>query len=264
MSKQKLRLGISPCPNDTWIFGALALGLLPDCPYEFEVHYADVQTLNEAALQGDFDLIKISFGTWIHLEHHCLLNCGGAMGYGCGPLLLGKQDCLNMSEPVVLPGAGTTAALLFAHYARSQGLEISHRHAFFDEIYRDLCSGTIDQGVAIHECRFTWHQDGLHLIADLGAYWEQTQKAPIPLGAILLNQNHGALQKELETWIRRSIEYAESHPESLLPWIQGKAQIEELQVVHAHIKTYVNDFSKDIGDEGRRAMQVLKQLALSL
>lgn len=264
MSKKKFRIGISPCPNDTWIFGALVLGKFPDCPFEFDVSFADVQSLNEEALAGDFDLLKISFGTWLHLKGPLLLNVGGAMGYGCGPLLLSTEAAFQADLGVNLPGKGTTATLLFKYWAKREGINVPLHYAFFDEIYRDLVEGKAKQGVAIHECRFTWEKDGLHLVQDLGAYWEINVHAPIPLGGIILHEKHSEDLAELEKWILRSIEWAENHEAELLPWIQTKAQISDIQVVRSHISTYVNRFSKNMGEEGHRAVQVLRELSAEL
>lgn len=259
MSKIKIRLGISPCPNDTWIFGALVLNRLEGCPFEFDVTFADVQTLNEKAMSGDFDVLKISFGTWLGLNQHRLLQAGGAMGFGCGPLLLSRNSQFDPRNAVYLPGTGTTARVLFDFWAKHQGFEhLDTPFAFFDEIYRDLLAGIISQGVAIHECRFTWEGDGLHLIQDLGAFWESKTQSPIPLGGIIVHEELASHAAELENWIRQSIYWAEANRDELLPWIQKHAQIEDMGVVMSHIRTYVNEFSLDLGDLGDLAIQNLR------
>lgn len=259
MSKRKLRLGISPCPNDTYIFAALIHGELLDCPFDFEVEYADVQTLNEKALRGEYDLVKVSIATHLNLPDSILLDAGGAMGYGCGPLLLSSQPELNHQQTVFLPGPGTTARLLFDFWNQAQDHPFERQdYLFFDQIYQKLITHEIQMGVAIHECRFTWQKDGLHLIQDLGDFWEQQTSLPIPLGGILLHPSLIELQTDLEHWIRSSIEWIENHPQTHLAWIQSKAQIEDLNVVQSHIKTYVNEFSRQTG-LGQNSIQVLKE-----
>ena len=264
--KIKIRLGISPCPNDTFIFGALALNLLDDCPFEFITTYADVQTLNERALSQDFDLLKVSFGLWVNIQSQVvLLNCGGAMGFGCGPLILSQanlkyDNSLDVDQPVWLPGKHTTAQVLFDFWCQKTQQKFEVKYAFFDEIYHKLQSKKILQAVAIHEGRFTYEKDGLKCIQDLGQFWEEQTASPIPLGGIILHPNLSMHQKDLEIWIRKSIHFAQEHFSDLEAYIQSKAQIFDPEVIQSHIKMFVNEFSLDWGDEGQRAIRVLSDV----
>ena len=267
-----IRLGISPCPNDTFIFGPWVLGLLPDAP-GVEVEFHDVQRLNELALAGALDLAKVSFGAWPLLRRGdagrapwALLRCGGALGMGCGPLLLRSPRGRGKGGGrVFLPGEFTTAARLFSWWRGRPGAgpEVPSEVAFerFDHIYRKLVDGEIEWGVAIHECRFTYARDGLERAVDLGDAWERATGAAIPLGGIVLrgdlDRADPGLLPRLEDAIRASIAYSKAHREELLPWIVEKAGIPERAVVDAHIDTYVNAFSENLGETGLRAVRTL-------
>lgn len=255
----RLRIGISPCPNDVWVFAGLLSGEVgPGADAVFE----DVQTLNEragAAAEG-FDLVKISYAAWPKWSgtHH-LLECGGALGRGCGPLLLRKgEGAFDPEGPVWIPGSGTTAAFLLRHWL---GREPAHvRIAPFDALYRHLVETPGAQGVVIHEKRFTYARDGLSLVADLGEAWEARTGCPIPLGAIVAPS--GSNTDFLEGCIRASLDWAESHPESALAWCRRHADDMDDAVMRAHIDLYVNAWTRDLGDEGRSAVaEFLARLA---
>ena len=196
----RLSLGISTCPNDTYIYEALVAGL-KDSPFEWDVHFADVQTLNEMIMRGELDVAKVSAQVYpkIRKDYVCL-GCGGAIGYGCGPLLLSsKSGAFDPAQETVLPGANTTAALLFRFwYGRKFGGSSQVRYALFNEVYSSLLDKSAAQGVTIHEHRFTWKRDGLHMLQDLGAYWEQETGSPIPLGIAVARRS---LSYELVRWL---------------------------------------------------------------
>jgi 1,4-dihydroxy-6-naphthoate synthase len=259
----RLSLGISTCPNDTFIYENLIKGL-KDSPFQWDVHYADVQTLNEMVLAGKLDVAKVSAQIYpLVRENYCVLGCGGAIGYGCGPLLLSSEsESFEPEKPTTLPGKNTTAALLFKFwYEKKYGGSPNLHYAFFDEVYRNLLSGAIPQGVTIHEHRFTWKRDGLHLLQDLGAFWEEETRSPIPLGIAVARKSFSReLVEGVESEIRKSLKMAWARGEMVTPFIQEKAQIEEKNVIESHIKMFVNDFSESILGKGEVALERLWML----
>ncbi len=259
----KLKIGISPCPNDTYIFHALLNQLVDTNPFEFDVTFADVQSLNEGAQSGDFDIVKISYGNlWNVQNKYGLLYSGGAMGFGCGPLLLStKSNKLNQNIPIGVPGENTTANALLKFWAAGEGVTIKEEYAFFDELYRDLLNGNRVQSLVIHENRFTYASDGLYLICDLGEYWEKKTEAPIPLGGIIIRRNLGKkVAKNIDALIHRSVEFAWKYPDKSKSFIKEYAQETEESVVKSHISLYVNDFSAHMGNKGKSAVRRLQQL----
>jgi 1,4-dihydroxy-6-naphthoate synthase len=259
----KLKIGISPCPNDTFIFHALLKNLIDADSFEFEVTFADVQSLNEGAKAGDFDIVKISYGNlWNIQDRYGLLYSGGAMGYGCGPLLLStKSNSLDQDIPVGVPGENTTANALLRFWATGEGVTYKAEYASFDELYRNLFNGDRIQSLVIHENRFTYEQDGLYLICDLGEYWERKTEAPIPLGGIVIRRDLGVdVASQVDGLIRRSVEFAWNNPEKSKSFIKEHAQETEESVVKSHISLYVNDFSAHMGDKGKTAIERLQQL----
>lgn len=260
----RLSLGISTCPNDTYIYEALVKGL-EKSPFEWNVHFADVQTLNEMVRRGELDVAKVSAQVYpkVEKDYQCL-GCGGAIGYGCGPLLLSSMaDSFDPSRPIVLPGSDTTAALLFRFWhSRTQKTPADLRFALFDQVYRSLRSKEAPQGVVIHEHRFTWKQDGLFLLQDLGAFWEQETGTPIPLGIALARRTLGAEVIGLvQDEIRESLRRARARESLTTDFISEKAQIEDPSVMEAHIKMFVNDFSENVGERGWAALEHLWTLA---
>jgi len=259
----RLSLGISTCPNDTFIYENLIAGI-DNSSLEWDVHYADVQTLNEMVMRGELDVAKISAQAFpLIKDNYRYLHCGGAIGYGCGPLLLSSEaDVFDPKGATVLPGKNTTAALLFKFwYMKKFHGEPSVQYAFFDEVYRGLLSGSHSQGVTIHEHRFTWKSDGLHLLQDLGAFWEQETHCPIPLGIAVIRKSLSSdLVSHVENEIRESLKRAWDRPEMVTPFIEGKAQISEKKVIESHIKMFVNDFSEHIGESGEAALKNLWML----
>ncbi|SHL23984.1 1,4-dihydroxy-6-naphthoate synthase [Fibrobacter sp. UWEL] len=266
-----LSLGISTCPNDTFIYEALIEGL-ENSPFQWDVHFADVQTLNEMVRRGELDVAKVSAQVYpkVDQEYKCL-GCGGAIGYGCGPLFLSAvSDQYNPELPVVLPGAETTAALLYRFWhsrtqACSKGIEpmanLNVKFALFDQVYRSLLSKEASQGVVIHEHRFTWKQDGLHLLQDLGAFWEQETGTPIPLGIAVARKSLGEETISLvEAEIRKSLAVARSRKDPVTPFIDEKAQISSREVMVSHINMFVNDFSENVGERGWAALENLWRL----
>ena len=260
----QLSLGISTCPNDTFIYEALVHGL-ENSPFEWKVTYADVQTLNEMVLRGELDVAKISAQVYPQIrEAYRCLGCGGAIGYGCGPLLLSSSaNAFDPELSTTLPGTNTTAALLFRFwYSRKFKNAPKLDYALFNEVYQRLLNKSAPQGVTIHEHRFTWKRDGLHLLQDLGAFWEQETGSPIPLGIAVAKKELGFAEIEaVEREIRRSLQMARQRKNPVTPFIVEKAQIDDEEVIKSHIAMFVNDFSENVGDAGWRALENLWRLS---
>ncbi len=249
-----LTLAHSPCPNDTFVFHALTHGLVPGAP-EFDVTYADVDVTNTAALDGAYDLVKVSYAAlpWL-LDSYELLPCGGALGRGCGPLVLTNGKSVE-GGTVAVPGERTTAYLLFRLWSAATPparIEVVP----FNEIMPGVASGEYDAGLVIHEARFTYQRYGLTCVQDLGSWWEQETGAPIPLGAILANKSTVDSARAAE-WIRASVRHAWAHPEDSRDYVLKYAQELEPAVVDQHIALYVNNFTEELGAEGRRAVGTL-------
>jgi len=256
---QQLSLGYSPCPNDTFIFYGLIHGKVP-CPgVEFSERLEDVETLNQLALKKQLDLTKISYHALGHLrESYVLLRSGGALGRGCGPLVIAAQETSMAKlrgKKIAIPGQLTTANLLLQLYSAGyENLLILP----FDKIMAAVEQGLADAGVIIHESRFTYQQYGLKQILDLGQWWEQESGYPIPLGGILAKRDLGAtLISKVEAALRQSIEYAYAYPQEPQIYIKQHAQELDSDVINNHIELYVNDFSLDLGEEGIQAVNSL-------
>lgn len=255
MSKKPLSIAYSPCPNDTFIFCALARK--PD----IETHLHDVETLNRWALEERFDVTKLSFHAWLLVQDtYRMLNVGAALGRGCGPLVIAPNaQCLTPSASIAVPGEYTTAHLLL----RLWRPDIQHRVFMpFDQIMDAVASGEVDAGVIIHEGRFVYAQRGFHCLQDLGEWWEAETGRPIPLGCIAARKSLGAERiAEIEKRLKASIDSAFADPESTSEYVKAHAQELSDKVTSEHIKTYVNDFTRDLGPEGREAIQVLQERA---
>lgn len=260
-----MRIAFSPCPNDTFVFHALVHGLIPGTP-EFEVTYADIDRTNGWAAEGKGgDIMKISFAAlpWV-LDKYALLPCGGALGRGCGPLVLTKGNSEQLGDPaslsgrrVAVPSERSTAYLLFRLWAAQHvpgGVgEIIVMP--FDQIMPAVQDGSIDAGLVIHEARFTYKNYGLQLMADLGNWWEEDTGLPIPLGAIIADRSLDLAS--ICSWIKQSVEYAWAHPEASADYVLSHAQEMSPDVTQAHINLYVNKYSADLGDDGYAAISAL-------
>jgi 1,4-dihydroxy-6-naphthoate synthase len=256
-----LSLAISPCPNDTFVFHALVHGLVPGAP-PVEVTYADVDVTNTAAERGAFDLVKVSYAALPYLlDSYELLPCGGALGRGCGPLVLtnGSGNADLSGARVAVPGDRTTAYLLFRLWSAKQPparIEVVPFH----EIMPGVAAGRYDAGLVIHEARFTYPRYGLTALVDLGEWWEGETGFPIPLGAILARR--GVVDPVQATeWIRASVRHAWANPSASQDYVLAHAQEMEPDVVTQHIKLYVNDFTAELGDEGYAAVRHLLDAA---
>ncbi len=255
-----LSLAVSPCPNDTFVFHALVHGLIPGTP-EVNLTFADVDVTNTAAERGEFDLVKVSYAAlpWL-LDDYELLPTGGALGRGCGPLVLARTPDQDISgATVAVPGDRTTAYLLFRLWAADKQparIEVVPFH----EIMPGVAEGRFDAGLVIHEARFTYQRYDLVSLADLGEWWEADTGLPIPLGAILAKK--GAVDPaEATEWIRKSVSMAWANPDASRDFILEHAQEMESEVVKQHIDLYVNEFTLDLGKEGLAAADALLQRA---
>jgi 1,4-dihydroxy-6-naphthoate synthase len=260
-----MKITFSPCPNDTFVFHALTHGLIPGAP-EFDVTYADIDITNNLAMgKGRPEILKISYAAlpWA-LTEYALLPCGGALGRGCGPLVLTANQEAREKGPAALsgrriavPSERSTAYLLFRLWAARHipgGVgEIVIMP--FNEIMPAVRDGLIDAGLVIHEARFTYPSFGLTLLTDLGAWWESDTGLPIPLGAIIA---HRSLDLAAITgWIRASVDYAWAHPEASRAYVLSHSQELSPDVAQAHINLYVNEFTADLGDAGYAAIEAL-------
>ncbi len=255
-----LKLAISPCPNDTYIFGAWTLGLSEGSgELPVKATYMDIQELNEASSIGNYDVIKISAAHWHKVRNNYqILTCGAALGDDCGPLLVSKK--FHDVPPgnnwdVVLPGMETTAAYLF-QYAfpyinRKQTL-------LFSNIEEALLEGRFDTGVLIHESRFNYAEKGLHLLCDLGSYWTQKTGCPIPLGLIVIRRElPETLKTQVKNCILDSLIYADRSLDQIWPFIREHAAEMDETVIMKHIRLYVNTYSKSLGERGIEAIESL-------
>jgi 1,4-dihydroxy-6-naphthoate synthase len=256
----KFTLGFSPCPNDTFIFDALVNNKIDTEGLSFDVVLEDVQTLNQWAMQGKLDISKLSYGVLpLVLNNYTVLNSGSALGKGVGPLLIAnsKFPILNSKiedQPIAIPGENTTAHLLFSLAYPNAKKKIFLR---YDEIESFVLANK-GLGVIIHENRFTYQDKGLIKIIDLGDYWEKETNNPIPLGGIVIRRNYTiALQKRIDTLIKKSIEYAFSNYPALTDYIRIHSQEMSEDVMRKHIDLYVNNYSIALGEEGRSAIHKL-------
>ncbi|MTB50796.1 1,4-dihydroxy-6-naphthoate synthase [Lewinella sp. W8] len=287
----QISLGFSPCPNDTFIFDALVHQRIDTEGLSFDVRLGDVEELNRLAFAGALDVTKLSYHAFGYLtEQYALLNAGSALGRGVGPLLVTADEALAeklvaqgdgpefrtssgsslqiagdgaqvqrmwASGKVAIPGKYTTANYLLGLAFPA----IEHKEAIlFSDIEREVLAGNFTAGLLIHENRFTYRDRGLHKIADLGEFWESTTGLPIPLGGIVVNKKlDPAVQKTVDRVLARSVAYAFEHPEASAAYVAAHAQEMDPEVRRKHINLYVNDFSRDLGPEGRRAVTAFLQ-----
>lgn len=257
-----MNIAFSPCPNDTFVFHAWAHGLIEGAP-KLNVTYADIDITNQlAAERKGPEVLKISYGAlpWV-LEDYALIPCGGALGRGCGPLVLTTEktnDPTTISgRRVAVPSERSTAYLLFRLWA-AQNVPGGVGEIVvmpFHEIMPAVREGKIDAGLVIHEARFTYSDYGLSLLTDLGSWWEADTNLPIPLGAIIA---HRSLDLDaIAKWTRASVEYAWAHPKVSQSYIMEHAQELSTKVAQSHIDLYVNKFTANLGEDGNAAVEAL-------
>ena len=261
--EKKLTLGFSPCPNDTFIFEALANGRIETGELRFEPVLEDVETLNQWALEGKLDISKISFATLLQLkDRYALLPSGSALGRGCGPLLVSRTPISPdqvSSRSIAIPGIHTTANLLLDFSFPSASRRIPMR---FSAIEDAVLEGTADLGVLIHENRFTYEARGLFRVLDLGEFWEAKTGAPIPLAGIAAKKSlPPTVRKRIGELIRESLVHAYSQGPELSAYVTSHAQAMDPEVMRRHISLYVNAYTMDLGPEGRKAVRILSRQA---
>ncbi|WP_235023745.1 1,4-dihydroxy-6-naphthoate synthase [Streptomyces sp. WAC05374] len=263
-----MRIAYSPCPNDTFVFHAWAHGLVPGAP-PLDVTFADIDVTNGMAERGELDVLKVSYAAlpWV-LDDYALLPCGGALGRGCGPLVLTREPGHGgisllgglAGRTVAVPSERSTAYLLFRLWAADvvPGGVGEVVVMPFHEIMPAVRDGKVDAGLVIHEARFTYGQYGLHRLADLGEHWEATTGLPIPLGAIIARRSLGAdTLKLLAESARASVRMAWDDPGASRAYVRAHAQEMDPAVADRHIGLYVNDFTADLGEDGYAAVRAL-------
>jgi 1,4-dihydroxy-6-naphthoate synthase len=261
--RRSIHLAISPCPNDTFIFHALANRKLTLPHADISTVFEDVETLNQAALKETFDISKLSFHTYLLVkDKYHLLRTGAALGYGCGPLLVSRKPVSFQdidSLHVLVPGALTTAHLLLRLFSPTLR---NKQFVRYDEIIPRLLSGEADAGVIIHEDRFVFESKGLVKIVDLGGWWEEETGAPIPLGCVVMKRCLAEVYAApFDDLVRESIRMARREPVKVLPFIRTHAQQMNADVLDKHIATFVNEHSLDLGEAGERAVAALHHYA---
>jgi 1,4-dihydroxy-6-naphthoate synthase len=258
---EPLQIAYSPCPNDTFVFDALAHGRLPGAP-ALDVTFADIDLTNGMAERGEFDVLKVSYAVLPYvLDQYALLPCGGALGRGCGPLVLTRHEDADLTgRTVAVPGERSTAYLLFRLWAADTlpGGVGEIVVLPFHEIMPAVRDGKVDAGLVIHEARFMYRNYGLHKLADMGEHWEATTGLPIPLGAIIAKRSLGTETLTLlAESLRRSVRAAWDDPEVSRPYVMEHAQEMDPSVADQHIGLYVNEFTADLGEDGRAAVRGL-------
>ncbi|WP_207421752.1 menaquinone biosynthesis family protein [Desertivirga brevis] len=286
----KLTLGFSPCPNDTFIFDALIHHKIDTEGLEFEVFFDDVETLNQKAFRQELDITKLSFHAFAYaIQHYVLLDAGSALGFGVGPLVISKKSLMELllengvqhresesaSEIVEedikpylsnlkigIPGKYTTANFLLSWLLPDAN---NKEELVFSDIEDAAIRGDIDLGLIIHENRFTYRERGLKKIFDLGDLWERQTGCAIPLGGIVIKRNlPEEVKLKFNRVLRKSVEFAFANPKSSIDFIRQHAQAMEEEVMYKHIELYVNKYSVDLGDEGRKAIKLLFSKASEL
>jgi 1,4-dihydroxy-6-naphthoate synthase len=256
----RLDIAFSTCPNDTFIFHAMLHDCIDTRNLRFVPHMHDVEALNQKAFSKTFHISKLSFYAYLKLRRsYEILDAGSALGYGCGPLLVGRTTDLSLSEAkIAVPGEYTTAYLLLRlWHPEIRNVEITR----FDNILEGVQIGRYDAGLIIHEGRFIYPEYNCVEIIDLGKWWEDKTSLPIPLGCIALRKEspYLDLKTDIESVIRRSVEYGFQNRNASREFVKFHAQEMEDPVIDGHIDLYVNNFTLSLGDTGRRAIQTLEE-----
>lgn len=261
-----IRLGISTCPNDTFAYHALMNRLVDWRELDFSIDLLDIQQLNEQLFAGGFDVAKASFHAALLLaDQTVVLPSGSALGFGVGPLLLAAEPDTrpeNRGQTALCPGEHTTATLLLdLFYPKTATV----RQVVFSEIMPALKRGEADFGVCIHEGRFTWQDEGLALVEDLGTRWEQETECPLPLGGLVASRElPHAVIATVQAVVRDSLEFALADPDAALPTMRRYAQEFDDDVLMKHVGLYVNDWTRDLGEVGDRALRMLSERARTI
>ena len=255
----RLTLGISSCPNDTFVFDALIHGKVDTEGLSFGLVVSDVEDLNRKALSAHCDISKISYSVYpLISDNYMLMNSGSALGRGNGPMVVGKTLFpreVFTDLRIAIPGKNTTANLLFTIFFPDATKKTEY---LFSEIENAILNEEADAGVIIHESRFTYQEKGLLKIADLGEMWELSTGNPIPLGGIVGKRDLGdEVLMKIDRVIRRSVEFAFHHPDSSRSFVKQYASDLDDRVIDQHINLYVNGFTASLGSEGEQAVREL-------
>jgi 1,4-dihydroxy-6-naphthoate synthase len=275
MNNSEITLGFSPCPNDCFIFDAMIHGKIDTEGLKFNVVMEDVEALNKKAFNKELDITKLSFYAFAHLtKFYQLLNSGSALGKGCGPILITNYQLpitdykiCNLQSAIcnykiAIPGKYTTANFLLSLAFPEANNKVE---MLFSNIEDAVLTGKIDAGLIIHENRFTYEQKGFKKIIDLGEYWETTTNAPIPLGGIVVKRAMSdELKLKIDRVLRKSIAFAFANPKSSSNFVKANAQEMSEEVMYKHIHLYVNDYSINLGEEGKKAIEILFNKAQGL
>ncbi len=259
----KLTLGFSPCPNDTFIFDAMIHGKVDTEGLTFEVKLGDVEELNQRAFQADLDITKLSYHAFAYLvEDYVLLDAGSALGNNCGPLLISKNKIDHeqiASKTIAIPGKYTTANFLLS---LAFPMAKNKTATLFSDIENDVITEKTDLGLIIHENRFTYQERGLVKIIDLGEFWETKTGLPIPLGGIVVKRNLPIeIIQKVNRVMRRSVEFALQNPAQTLNYVRPHAQEMDTTIMMKHINLYVNNYTVDLGENGRKAINYMFEMA---
>ncbi len=267
---KSIRLGISTCPNDTFAFHALLQGKISTCGLNFDIQLLDIQQLNERLAASHLDVAKASFYAGLGLtDSTVVLPCGAAIGFGVGPVLLSSRatDLASIAVrqndsplEIICPGASTTATFLCQTMLP---FAVATRQVTFSEIIPLLAAGQAELGACIHEGRFVWREKGLHLIADLGEIWERQTSKPLPLGGLLAHSDiPESVLRQVSAIVRESIEYARANRSETVETMRRYAQEFDDKVLFAHVDLYVNDWTVDMGLQGREALSAMHEVAV--
>ena len=268
ITNKKISLAYSPCPNDTYIFHAIAHKLIDTKEFDFKITLADIETLNKNAEKKYFDVTKLSFGALGYLiQKYAILKTGAALGRGCGPLVIFKSLKEKIKTPnfkivvpkIAVPGLGTTAYFLLRLYLKDFYPDVNPEFIPmpFENVMPYVIKGNADFGIIIHEARFVFDKIGLKCLVDLGKWWEDKTTLPIPLGCIAIKREFDPLTAlKIESLIFQSIDYAFKNPNAGVDYIKEHAKELDNNVIKQHINLYVNDFSKNIGNQGKKAIKL--------
>lgn len=262
MTNKRLDLAFSSCPNDTFIFHAMLNNLVDTKGFSFTEHVDDVESLNQLAKNKMYHISKLSFAAWLKLkDNYKLLDSGAALGFGCGPLLVGRSKDISVEDSLIaVPGIDTTANLLFQlRYPDAENTKVVR----FDDILPGIKAGSFDAGVIIHEGRFVFRDYGCEQIIDLGQWWEKKTSSPIPLGCIAIRRDEETIthKDDIETIIRDSVRFAFDNPEASKVYVKSLAQEMDDDVIEQHIKLYVNEFTLSLGEKGTKAVKTLEEMS---
>ena len=259
MTYSKLNIAFSTCPNDTFMFDALVNRRLKSLNFSVEVQLADIEELNRLTMAGEPDISKVSYAAYPAIsDKYQLLSAGSALGYKNGPLIISKTKIYSaelVDVKMAIPGKMTTANFLLSILFP----EVKNKSEYlFSDIEEAVLSNEIDAGLVIHETRFIYKNKGLKLVSDLGELWEEKFNLPIPLGGIVVKRDFPEEVKlDIQKTISESIQFAFNNRNASLQYIKEYAQELDNKVINQHIDLYVNDFSVDLGEEGRKAVELL-------